>query len=83
MWTLKSKDIDHDHLQEHQIVNHFERNASITTKVGLCKSLRNLIWFENVDIDAFYPKCYDLSDVHDYEEFLEEFKKMKAESVLK
>lgn len=64
-------------------MNHFEKNTSITTKVGLCKNLRNLIWFNNVDIDAFYPMCFDLGDPNDYEDFVQEFKCLKAESILK
>jgi len=82
-WTIKSKEHDIQSLEEHQLVNHFEKNASITTKVGLCRNLRNLIWFSNVDINTIYPKCYDLSDDKDYEDFIEEFKFNKAESILK
>ena len=81
-WTLRAKDIDHKGLLDHQIVNHFEKNTSITTKVGLCKSLRNLIWFNNVDIDTFYPRCFDLTDGADYEDFLDEFKRAKVSLLL-
>ena len=81
-WTLRSKDIDHKNLLDHQIVNHFEKNTSITTKVGLCRSLRNLIWFNNVDIDTFYPRCFDLTDTADYEDFLDEFKRVKVRFLL-
>lgn len=52
-------------------MNHFEKNTSITTKVGLAKNLRNLIWFNNVDIETFYPNCYDLNDVNDYDDYIE------------
>jgi tubulin monoglycylase TTLL3/8 len=82
-WTIKSKEADMQNLDDYQIVNHFEKNASITTKVGLCRNLRNLVWFNNVDIDAIYPRCYDLSDEKDYEDFIEMFKFNKAESILK
>jgi tubulin monoglycylase TTLL3/8 len=58
-WTLKTKDLDFGNLKDNQLVNHFTTATSITTKVGLTHSLRNLIWFTNVDIDTFYPKCYD------------------------
>ena len=77
-WTLKAKDICHETLLENQVVNHFEKNTSITTKVGLSKSLRNLIWFANVDIDTFYPRGFDLSDINDYQDFVEEFKSVKV-----
>jgi tubulin monoglycylase TTLL3/8 len=45
--------------------------------------MRNLIWFNNVDIDTFYPRCYDLNDPEDIENFTENFKTTKAEAVLK
>ena len=59
-WMLKSKDIPTNDLTPNQIVNHFYKATSITTKVGLTHSLKNLIWFNAVDIDTFYPRCYDL-----------------------
>lgn len=70
-------------MQDTQICNHFEKSTNLTTKVGLCKNLKNLIWFNNVDIDTFYPKCFDVSEQSDYEEFIIYFKLVKAESVLK
>jgi tubulin monoglycylase TTLL3/8 len=70
-------------MTENQICNHFEKSTNLTTKVGLCKNLKNLIWFNNVDIDSFYPKCFDVSEQSDYEEFIIYFKLIKAESVLK
>lgn len=36
-----------------------------------------------MDIDKFFPRCFDLNEIHEYEEFIEEFKITKAESVLK
>lgn len=44
------------------MVNHFTRNNLITTKTGLTHSLKNLIWWTNIDIDSFFPKCFDLTD---------------------
>lgn len=70
-------------MTDNQICNHFEKSTNLTTKVGLCKNLKNLIWFNNVDIDSFYPKCFDVSENTDYEEFIIYFKLIKAESVLK
>ena len=82
-FTLMGKDIDYGSLNETQIVNHFEKANALTTKVGISRSLRNLIWFNNVDIDAFYPRCYDCNDESEFEDFLEDFKTTKAESILK
>jgi tubulin monoglycylase TTLL3/8 len=42
-----------------------------------------LIWFENVDIDTFFPRCYDLNDTQEFEDFIEDYKISQAESVLK
>ena len=77
-WTLRTKDIDTNHLQSHQIVNHFAKATSITTKVGLTHSLKNLIWFNAVDIDTFYPRCYDMGLPEEVDDFTQEFKSVKA-----
>ena len=73
-WTLKKVDLNFLELMPHQIVNHFEKNTSITTKVGLARNIRNLIWFDNEDVDDFYPVCYDLNDLADFDDFIEDFK---------
>ena len=74
LWTLKNSDVRHNDLTPQQIVNHFQKAASITTKVGLTHSLKNLIWFNSVDIDTFYPRCYDLAIGEELEDFIQEFK---------
>ena len=83
LWTLMTKDVIHGELSSHQIVNHFSTATSITTKVGLTHSLKNLIWFNAVDIDTFYPRCYDLAITEELEDFVQEFKQMKAVCYLK
>lgn len=65
------------------MINHFNNNACLTAKRGLCLTLKNLIWHKNVDIDTFFPRCFHLNDTGDYYDFLEEFKAVKAEAVLK
>ena len=42
-WILKAKDINHKKLEPHQIVNHFPKSTDITTKVGLCRSMKILV----------------------------------------
>ena len=51
-------------------MNHFPTATSITTKVGLTHSLKNLIWFNSVDIDTFYPRCYDLAIKDELDDFI-------------
>ena len=60
-WLLRGKDIDYNTMQDGQQVNHFPKAQAITTKVGLMHNLKNLIWFNSIDIDTFYPRCYDLA----------------------
>ena len=52
-------------------------------KHGLANSLKNLVWYENIDYDQFYPRCFDLFDIIEFEDFIEEFIFSKAESILK
>jgi len=81
-WSLKQRDLNHKELQPWQIVNHFQRNSEITTKVGLHHNLRNSIWTLCSDIDKFFPQCFDMADI-EIPDFIEEFKLGKAESILK
>lgn len=82
-WVLKTKDIDTNNLLDHQIVNHFAKATSITTKVGLTHSLKNLIWFNNIDVDTFYPRCFDLGISEEADDFITDFKATKASNFLK
>ncbi len=54
----------------------------MVSKFGLCRTLRSLIFQEDCDIDQWYPRCYDLGDFTDFEDFIEDFKITKAESIL-
>ena len=59
------------------------KNNVITTKVGLCHSLKNLIWWNNVEVDTFFPKCFDLTDGSELEDFKQEYRFQRAESILR
>lgn len=50
-WAQKGKDIDTSSLNPNQIVNHFQHTGALTTKVGLCNSLKNLHCFASADPD--------------------------------
>ena len=61
-FAIKQSEVCNSEIQDYQIVNHFLKNNLITTKVGLCHSLKNLVWWNNVEIDSFFPKCFDLTE---------------------
>ncbi|CAE7261622.1 TTLL3C [Symbiodinium natans] len=61
-------------LDDCQVVNYFARNAELTSKVGLCNSLYNCCTLDRVDVNSFYPRCYDLTTPAQAEHFVEDFK---------
>lgn len=64
-------------------MNHFLKNNLIVTKTGLQRSLKNLVWWSTIPQDLFFPKCYDLTDFKELDEFKEDFRVNRAESILK
>lgn len=65
-WTTRICDINYMALKNHQSVNHFNNNHHLTSKYGLSRRLRTLILPYSIDIDRFYPRCYDLGDQTDF-----------------
>ena len=65
-WTTKISDINFDILKPGQIVNHFDNNACLTSKYGIIKSLRSVVFPQGIDIDKFFPKAFDMSDIADF-----------------
>ena len=63
------------------MVNHFNNNHHLTSKYGITRRLRSLTISHNIDIDKFYPRCFDLGDQVDVQNFIESFKFSFAESV--
>lgn len=82
IWGMAS-DIKYDNLQAHQVVNHFYRNREITTKVGLTLNLRSSSAYNGVDLDAYYPRAFDLHDPLDRADFVLDYKLTHAESILR
>ena len=69
-WTTKICDIDYAELRNGQIVNHFNNNHHLTSKYGITRRLRSLPIVYNIDIDRFYPRCFDMGDQNEFENFV-------------
>lgn len=83
LWTLRDTDISWDALRPDQWVNHFEGARALTTKSGLCRSMRNLGWAEAAESRTFFPRCYELGSSVDADEFVHDFRTTAACSVLR
>ncbi|KRX02895.1 hypothetical protein PPERSA_04098 [Pseudocohnilembus persalinus] len=81
-FTCYQKDIPFDNLREYQISNHYQFLDTLTSKFGLCRNLKTLI-YDNIDVDRFFPRCYDLADQNQFDDWLEDYKFTKNECVLK
>ena len=83
IFTTKSSSIEYKLLQKDQIVNHYGKNSCLTTKNGLCTNLRNLTWYEPVDSDIFFPRCYKVSTEEEKQEFIKDFRITACQSLIK
>ena len=82
-WTLRSNELKQEQLQPWQLTNHFMKNVAITTKVGLARSLKHLSWHDEVECDDIFPRCYDLNSPFEMQAFLDDYRNLAAQSILK
>ena len=82
-WSLRSCDVSQETLQPWQLTNHFLKNIAITTKIGLLRSLQGLKWLADVEPNDIIPRGYDLCNPVEMLSFIDDFRCVKAENILK
>ena len=65
-----------------QFYNHFSDGRELTTKQGLNKNLHQICQY-GTDIQKFYPRCYDFSDVKQIDYFLADFNQTAILNIIK
>nr|CAH8854560.1 unnamed protein product [Trichobilharzia regenti] len=82
IWSLRKSQVEFRYLQKDQMINHHS-GAPFTTKVGLCRQLRNIRWFADCDADRFFPRCFIISEEEDRQAFINDFKLTACISLVK
>ncbi|XP_053775793.1 protein monoglycylase TTLL8 [Desmodus rotundus] len=83
LWTIKKDAVDYHSLNVDQALNHYGKTASFTTKIGLCLNMRSLPWYVQDNPETFFPRCYGLCSDSEKQEFLDDFRRTAASSILK
>ncbi|XP_061438743.1 protein monoglycylase TTLL8 [Rhineura floridana] len=82
-WTIKKDAVDYYNLHIDQMLNHYARTGSFTTKIGLCLHMRNLPWYVSANPNCFFPRCYGICMDDEKFDFIDDFRKTAACSIIK
>eukprot|EP00347_Sterkiella_histriomuscorum_P023613 403333992 len=81
-FEIQDQQSDYTNLKPYQLFNHFPNNTEVTTKSGLMKNLYQNS-SQNFNVDKFFPRSYDLSDVRQSDEFLLDFQQTSIFTYMK
>ena len=83
---------DYSNLKSFQIFNHFSNNSEVTTKAGLARNLYGMSYItyyligctlHKLNCDSFFPRCFDLSDTKQGEEFMHNYIETQIFNIIK
>jgi tubulin monoglycylase TTLL3/8 len=81
--ALKPTDIEFTTLRPGQAVNNFEGSSSLCNKSMLVATLAANAAALPVAMASFFPRAFDLDELHDYAAFVDDFRATAAEGVLR
>lgn len=74
-WRTVDTEADYRQLRPGEFFNHFQNNRVLTTKAGLAQSLTQHMVWSSVDVDSFFPRCYDTAQKSEREDFVLDFRR--------
>lgn len=77
-WTTAGSEAEHRRLRPGEFFNHFRCTEELTTKSGLA---RNLAWHavaSGANVDRFFPRCYDMGQRSERDDFILDFRRGAA-----
>jgi len=83
IWCIADSEADYRRLRPGEFYNHFQNNNVLTTKSGLADNLLHHAVGSGCNVDAFFPRCYDVGrGKTEREEFLLDFRRSAALKVV-
>lgn len=85
LWTVRREKSDWVDISKNQVmlINRFSK-APFTSKEGLCEALKDFHWYYEEGIsDAYFPRCYNVCNPEELNEFIDDFRITAASGLLK